>query len=49
MLPKLFNPYGQYLTKNTLADVGDFKIGERSIITNVIFGDDTAIIEDVSK
>ena len=43
MSPYLFNLYGEYLMKEALAQVGDFKIGER-IINKVRFADDTAII-----
>ena len=43
MSPILFNLYGEYLTKEALAEIGDFKIGER-IINKVRFADDTAII-----
>ena len=43
MSPILFNLYGEYLMKEALAEVGDFKIGGR-IINKVRFADDTAII-----
>ena len=43
MSPILFNLNGEYLTKEALAEVGDFKIGGR-IINKVRFADDTAII-----
>ena len=43
MSPILFNLYGEYLMKEALAEVGDFKTGER-IIIKVKFADDTAII-----
>ena len=36
MSPILFNLYGDYLMKETLAEVGDFKIGGR-IINKVRF------------
>ena len=35
--------YGEYLMKEALTEVGDFKIGGR-IINKVRFADDTAII-----
>ena len=38
----LINLYGDYLIKESLAEVGDFKIGGR-IINKVRFSDDTAI------
>ena len=40
---KLSNLYGEYLMKEALAEVGDFKIGGR-IINKVKFADDLAII-----
>ena len=43
MSPILFNLYGEYLIKEALAEVGDFKIGGR-IIKKVRFVDETAII-----
>ena len=43
MSPILFNLYGEYLMKEALTKVGDFKIGGR-IINKVRFADDTAII-----
>ena len=43
MSPILFNLYGEYLMKEVLAEVGDFRIGGR-IINKVRFADDTAII-----
>jgi Reverse transcriptase (RNA-dependent DNA polymerase). len=43
MPPTLFNQYGEYLMKEALAEVGDFKIGGR-IINKVRFADDTATI-----
>jgi len=43
MSPVLINLYGEYLMKEALAKVGDFKIGGR-IINMVRFVDDTAII-----
>ena len=42
MSPILFNLYAEYLMKEALAEVGDFKIGGR-IINKVWFADDTAI------
>ena len=42
MSPILFKLYGKYLIKETLNEIGDFKIGGR--IINVRFADDTAII-----
>ena len=39
----LFNLYGEYLIKESLTEVGDFKIGGR-IINKVRFAYDTAII-----
>ena len=41
--PYYFNLYGEYLIKEALGEVGDFKIGGR-IINKVRFADDTAII-----
>ena len=46
--PILFNLYGEYLMKEALAEVGDFKIGAR-IINTVRFADDTAIIAKTQK
>ena len=43
MSPILFKQYGEYLIKETLTEVGDFKIRGR-IINKVRFTDDTAII-----
>ena len=43
MSPILFDLYGEYLMKEALAEVGDFKIGGR-IINKVRFAEDTAII-----
>ena len=43
MSPILFNLHGEYLMKEVLAEIGDFKIGGR-IINKVRFADDTAII-----
>ena len=43
MSPILFNLYGEYLMKEALAEVGDFKIGGR-IFNKIRFADDTAII-----
>ena len=43
MSPILFNLYGEYLIKEALTEVGDFKIGGR-IINKARFADDTAII-----
>jgi Reverse transcriptase (RNA-dependent DNA polymerase). len=43
MSPILFNLYGEYLMKETLAEVGHFKIGGR-IINKVRFADDAALI-----
>ena len=43
MSPILFNLYGEYLMKEALTEVGDFKIGGR-IINKVRFADDKAII-----
>ena len=48
MSPILFNPYGKYLMKEKLAEVEDFKIGER-IINKMRFVDDTAIIAKTQK
>jgi Reverse transcriptase (RNA-dependent DNA polymerase). len=43
MSPILFNLYGEYLVKETLAEVGYFKFGGR--ISNMVrFADDTAVI-----
>jgi Reverse transcriptase (RNA-dependent DNA polymerase). len=42
MSPVLFNLYGGYLMQETLAEVGDFKIGWR-IINKVRFADDTTV------
>jgi len=42
MSSTLFNLYGEYLIKEALAEVGDFKIGGK--IIKVRFADDTAII-----
>ena len=42
MSPILFNLYGEYLMKEALVEVGDFKIGGR-IIIKVRFVDDTAL------
>ena len=46
MSPILFNLYGEYLMKEALAEVGDFKIGGR-IINKVRFANYTAIIRRV--
>ena len=46
--PILFNLYGEYLMKEALAEVGDFKIGGR-IINKVRFEDDTAIVAKIKK
>ena len=43
MSPRLYNLYGEYLRKEALAEVGDFKIGGR-VISTVRFADDVAII-----
>ena len=43
MSPILFNLHGEYLMKDALTEVGDFKIGGR-IINKVRFADETAII-----
>ena len=43
MSPILFNLYGEYLMKEELAEVEDFKIGGR-IIIKVRLADDTVII-----
>ena len=43
MTPILFNQYGEYLMKEALPEVGDFKIRGR-IINEVRFVDDMAII-----
>ena len=43
MSPILFNLYWEYLTKEALTEVGDFKIGGR-IVNKVRFADNTAII-----
>ena len=43
MSPILFNLYGEYLTKEILAEVGDFKVGGR-LINKVRFVNNTAII-----
>ena len=43
MSPILFNLYEEYLMKEALTEVGDFKIGGR-IINKVRFADNTAII-----
>ena len=43
MSPILFNLYGEYLIKVALAEVWDFKIGER-IVNKIRLEDDTAII-----
>jgi Reverse transcriptase (RNA-dependent DNA polymerase). len=43
MSPISFNLYGEYLMKEALAEVGDFKIGEK-IINKVRFVDNMAII-----
>ena len=43
MSPILFNLYGEYLMKEALTGVGDFKIGGR-IINKARFADDMAII-----
>ena len=40
--PILFNVYGEYLMKEKIDDVGDFKIG-RMIINKMRFADETAI------
>ena len=42
MSPLLFNLYGEYLMKEALTEVRDFKIGGR-IINKERFVDDTAI------
>ena len=42
MLPILFNLYWEYLMKEALAEVGDFKVTGR-IINKMILADDTAI------
>jgi Reverse transcriptase (RNA-dependent DNA polymerase). len=44
----LFNLYGEYLMKDALDEVGDFKIGGR-IINKVKFVDDTAIIAETQE
>ena len=48
MLHVTHNLYGEYLMKEALAEVGDFKIGGR-IINKVRFADDTAIIAKDQK
>ena len=47
MSPILFNLNGQYLMKETLAEVADFKIRWR--IINVRLADDTAIIARIQE
>ena len=42
MPPVLFNLFGEYLIKEALAEVGDFKIGGR-IINKVRFADDSLL------
>ena len=48
MSPILFNIYGEYLMKEALTEVKDFKIGGR-IINKVRFADDTVIIAKNSR
>ena len=45
MSPILFNLYGEYLMKEALDEVGDFKIGGR-IINKAIFANGTAILDN---
>ena len=46
MLPILFNLNGEYLMKETFAEVGDFKIGGR-IINKIRFADDLLINKNI--
>ena len=48
MSPILLSLYGEYLMKEALAEVGDFKIRGRTI-NKVRFADDTAIIAKTKK
>ena len=48
MSPILFNLYEEYLMKEALSEVGDFKIGGR-IINKCKFVDDAAIISKTQK
>ena len=43
MSPILFNLYSEYLTKEALEGLGDFKIG-RKIIHSVKYADDLALL-----
>ena len=48
MSPILFNLYGEYLMKEALAEVGNFKIGGR-VINKLKFADYTTIIAKIQE